>query len=380
MTVSLFSIAFRPFFLGAAWLSLAWIGVWVALLVRGAGTTAPVPPMIWHGHEMLFGFTMAVIAGFVLTAAQNWTGRQSVTPRELTLLVGVWLAARVGFLMPWLVPFWLVSLVDLAFLPLLAFFVARTLVPARNIRNYMFIPLFGAFAVLNGVIHLDIHGVLPGAAMPALDVAILLVTVLLVFMGGRVIPFFTERWLPDSHPRQWPALNWCATLAVLLLVPMYLLGGRDPMLAPLLFAAAAFLLARWVAWRPWQTWRTPLLWILHLGYLWIPVGLVLLGASLSGASIGWSAGLHALMVGAMGSLCIGMMARVSLGHTGRPLVAPRLAVAGFALITLAALARLGVAFSVGLPWLAAASGLGWALAYLCFAVAYTPLLVRPRTT
>ncbi|WP_290651230.1 NnrS family protein [Aquisalimonas sp.] len=378
MGTALFSVGFRPFFLGAAWLSVAWMGVWVALILRGTATTDPVPPILWHGHEMLFGFALAVIAGFVLTAVQNWTQRQSVNQRELVALVMLWLAARLGFLFPAIIPFWFTSMVDVAFIPLLGWFIARTLLAAENHRNYAFIPLMAAFAVLNLVIHLEIHGLVSGMAMPALDLSILLVTVLLVFMGGRVIPFFTDRWLTGPSPRQWPVLNWCSTLATVLVLPLYLIAGRHPMLIPLLFAASLFTLARWLAWRPWRTWRTPLLWILHLGYLWIPVGLALLALHLMGAGVSWSAGIHALMVGGMGSLCLGMMARVALGHTGRPLVAPTLVTAGFVLITLAAAARLGMAFTETMPWLLAASAVGWAMAYLCYAVHYTPILLRQR--
>ena len=378
MIAALFSVAFRPFFLGAAWLSVVWMGVWIALLVYGVGTTAPIPPMLWHGHEMLFGFAMAIIGGFVLTAVQNWTGRQSVSQRELVFLVTLWFGARLGFLMPWLIPIWLTSVLDIAFLPVLGWFLARTLLAADNRRNYAFIPLLAAFSLLNLAVHLDIHGLQPGWGAPALDLTMLLITVLLVFMGGRVIPFFTERGVTGSSPVQWTTLNWCSTLATLLVVPLYLLAGRDVMLAPILFAAAGLTLLRWLAWKPWQVWRTPLVWILHAGYLWLPIGLTLLGLHLAGAGVAWSAGLHALMVGAMGSLCLGMMARVSLGHTGRPLVVPWLVTAGFCLITLAALARLGIAVFETMPWLVGLSGAAWALAYLCYALYYTPILLRPR--
>lgn len=218
-----------------------------------------------------------------------------------------------------------------------------------------------------------------GVGYGAIDVTILLVTFLLVFMGGRVIPFFTDRGLPKSCPRQWPWLNWSSTLSVLAVALLFIIvGRRHTLLAPLLIAAAALTLCRLLAWKPWQVFREPLLWVLHIGYAWIPVGLGLQAAHLLGAGIPWSSGVHALMVGSMSTLSLGMMARVALGHSGRPLVAPSPVAIGFVLLTLAALARVLISLSMGPSWLLGASGLLWSAAFLLYVVAYTPILVRPR--
>ncbi|QIT55323.1 NnrS family protein [Aquisalimonas sp. 2447] len=378
MAPPLLSIGFRPFFLVASWFAVLVMVVWVSFLTTGAPAPGPWDPILWHGHELLFGFTAAVIAGFLLTAAQNWTKRQTCTPRSLMVLVTLWLAARLGFLVPGAMPMWLLTVLDLAFFPLLAIMLATALIPAENRRNYAFIPLLLAFTVLNGMIHADFHGVAPGLGSTSMDLAIWLITVLLVFMGGRIIPFFTANRLPGLGVRQWPWLNWASTLSTLAILPVYLVIGRDPWLAVVLTAASLFTLVRLLAWKPWGTVRDPLLWILHASYLFIPFGLGLQAAYVGGIAGTWSAGVHLLMIGAMGGLCLGMMARVALGHSGRPLAAPPLMVGGFAAILLAAAARLLVALGVGPAWLMGASGVLWMVAFALYAVLYTPILLKPR--
>lgn len=376
MIRSLFSAGFRPFFLGASALAVIWMALWLSYLLAGIPSHNNIMPVLWHGHEMLFGFAMAVIAGFVLTAMQNWTGLRLVTTAQLILLAILWLAARVAFAFSDALPLWLVSLLDLAFLPLLCLIVARTLIRAENRRNYSFIALLLAFWILNILLHLEFHDQLSGSGYVALDTAVLLVTTLLVFMGGRVIPFFTERRLPESTPSQWPWLNWASTLTVLAIIPFYLIAGRQAALAPLLLAAAALTAARLIAWKPWRTVSEPMLWVLHLGYAWIPVGLVLLALHSSGFGTPWTAGVHALMTGAMSTLILGMMARVALGHSGRSIAARPLIVASFVIITLAGIARVVAAILMTSGWLLPAAGLLWALAYLLYVIVYTPILLR----
>ncbi|WP_006747630.1 NnrS family protein [Thioalkalivibrio paradoxus] len=380
MLRTLFSIGFRPFFLAAGWLAAAWVLIWVTFLLRGSPSLGSLHPILWHGHEMVFGLAAAVIAGFLLTAVQNWTGLTSTTPASLGVLFATWVLARLGFLFPDAIPLWLTSIADLAFFPLLAGMMARVLWRARNRNNYLLVPLLLAFAVLNLAIHLDLHGVRPGIGIPALHLTVYLVTLLLVFMGGRVIPFFTERRLPDLGVRRWPVLDWATLLVTLAILPGYLWLGRDPALAPLLLAAAALNLIRLLAWRPWGTLTVPLLWILHVSYFWIPVGFLLQGIHLLGAPVSWSIGIHALMVGAMGGLILGMMARVSLGHTGRPLEAPAVITVAFLLIVLAAAARVAMAVFPVAGWLLLLTGLLWSAAFALFALYSTPVLLAPRKT
>ena len=372
----LFSAAFRPFFLGASALAVIWMSLWLSYLLAGVPAHDNIMPVLWHGHEMLFGFAMAVIAGFLLTAMQNWTGLKLVTPGQLALLVVIWLAARVAFVFSGLLPLWLVSLFDLAFMPLLCLVVARTLIRGENRRNYSFIALLLVFWILNILLHLEFHQQLSGYGYPTLDVTVFVVTTLLVFMGGRVIPFFTDRRLPGTSPLQWPWLNWASTLTVLAIIPVYLVAGRQTVLTPLLLAAAALTAVRLIAWKPWRTFSEPMLWILHLGYAWVPVGLILLALHFSSPGIPWTAGIHALMTGAMSTLILGMMARVALGHSGKPIAASPLIVASFVIITLAGLARVTAALLMSSGWLLIAAGLLWALAYLLYLIVYTPIFLR----
>jgi uncharacterized protein involved in response to NO len=375
----LFSIGFRPFFIAAGWFSAVWIVIWVFYLLKGMPSLGGLHPILWHGHEMLFGFGAAVIAGFLLTAAQNWTGLQTSTPASLAGLFLLWLAARLGFLFHGVVPLWLTSVVDLAFVPLLAWMLARVLFAARNRNNYILLPVLAAFALLNLAIHLELHGLFHGAGMSALQGTVYLVAALLVFMGGRVIPYFTSRRLPSLRVVQWPWLDWTTVAVTLAVVPAFLWLGKNAALAPLLLAAAVLNLVRLLAWRPWGTLRVPLLWVLHVSYLWLPAGFALQGAHLLGGPVPWSSGVHALMVGALGGLTIGMMARVSLGHTGRPLEAHPVIALSFALVALAAIARLSMTLFPVAGWLLIATAVLWSAAFAIFAVYYTPILLAPRT-
>lgn len=375
---TLLSAGFRPFFAGAAGVAVIWMGLWTGFVLTGTPVYETIRPVLWHGHEMLFGFAMAVIAGFLLTAMQNWTGLKPVTPGQLALLVFLWLAGRLAFAFSGTVPLWLLSLLDLLFLPALLVFVARTLIKAGNRRNYVFIGMLPVFWILNLLLHLEIHQYVFGIAYKTLDTTIFLIVTLLVFMGGRVIPFFTANRLPQAAPRQWPWLNWAATLMTLALIPVYLLTGREDALIPWLIVAAILNAARLFAWKPWHTWHEPMLWILHLGYAWIPVGLLVLAVQLYGNAFPWSAGVHALMAGAMSTLIIGMITRVTLGHTGRPLVAPVPAVLAFYCITLAAIVRVITDLFSSPYWVTGAAGILWCLAFLFYALVFIPILLKPR--
>lgn len=250
MQSHLFSVGFRPFFLGASWLAVIWIGLWISFLISGIPSHGAISPILWHGHEMLFGFAMAVIAGFLLTAIQNWTGLKPVTPAQLAALALLWLAARLAFAFPGSVPLWLISIIDLAFLPCLCLIVSRTLIRAENSRNYVFIGLLSAFWILNVMMHLDLNRFVSNIAYMTLDLTVLLTTTLLVFMGGRVVPFFTASRLPGAAPRQWPWLNWASTLSILFLIPVYAVVGRSTALIPFLLLAAVLAAARLMAWKP----------------------------------------------------------------------------------------------------------------------------------
>lgn len=342
----LWSRGFRPFFLlGAAWAAIA-VPVWLAAWVHGYGLRGALPPMFWHGHEMVYGFGMAVVAGFLLTAIPNWTGRLPVRGWPLLLLTLLWLAGRVAVLIPG------AALVDLAFPAVLIAVVARELLAGRNWRN---LPMLAALALLfagNLLFHLGIYAGL------RLGLATLLMLIALV--GGRIVPSFTRNWLAKRRGAALPAaesaLDRAALLVTLLALAAWVLSATS---WPLVAAGIA-LAVRLARWRGLATWREPLLAILHVGYAWLAVGLVLLGLEAPAA-------LHALTVGAVGTMTLAVMTRASLGHTGRTLHADGATVTIYLLIGAAALLRVGGAQSVLLVSL---SGLAWSAAFGLFVLHY----------
>ncbi|ABI55582.1 NnrS family protein [Alkalilimnicola ehrlichii MLHE-1] len=375
----LLSQPYRPFFLLAALFGAFSVLQWVVWLA-GSGTPGPVGlnPLIWHGHEMVFGFAAAIIAGFLLTAVQNWTGIRAVGPWALLGLVLLWALARLGFTHPpWFPPVALAAL-DVAFLPLVAVALARPLLLTGNRRNLLFLPILLALALLNGLIHLDLLGIALGWGRPALLTAVLMVALLMVLMGGRVIPFFTGRRLPQAEVVQRPVLHWAAAGLALASTLAWLLIPHNPVTGLVLALTAIVLVLRLSDWRPLATRGEPLLWILHLGYLWLAVGYALLAASAFGLGVPATAGVHALMTGALGALGLGMIARVALGHTGRPLSVGPGMTAAFVLVNAAALTRVVTALGWGGSALLHTSAVLWAVAFALYLVHFLPILLRPR--
>lgn len=340
MNFTLLRQAFRPFFLGASLFASLGMLMWVLFLHLGYLLPESLPPLLWHGHEMLFGFVAALMAGFLLTAVSNWTGEPTTTPFSLSVLVLVWLMGRIVFLLPSLIPYPLAAVIDTAFFPCLTIAVARPILHSRNRRNLFLIPLLSAFALANLMFHLTVAGLLGLSPLRLLLWVIDLFVILMLVIGGRVIPFFTERRLPQVrlHNKVWldRAVNGGAVLVLFLDV----VWPGSSSLGLVSMVLALCVMVRLHDWRPWTTLREPMLWILHTGYFWLAVGLALRGLALI---TGWWSELtaiHALTVGALGSLAIGMMTRVALGHTGRPINAGLPMTVAFVLINLAALLRL----------------------------------------
>lgn len=368
------ALGFRPFFLAAALMAALWVPLW--LFVYLAKLALPLgDATAWHAHELVFGFAGAVLAGFLLTAARNWTKRPTPSGRRLGLLLSLWLAGRVVMLFGGALPSLVVLIVDVAFLPAVAIALAVPLLAAKNRRNYAFVPMLLVLAGIDVVFHLGSYAVVRAAMHASVGMIVLF----LVVMGGRVIPFFTRSACPGVVVTTHAWLDWtCAvTTAAYGVAQLVDLATTTHVLA---LVAGGANLARVVGWNTRATLGNPLLWVLHLGYLWIGLGLVLIGLSAWVPALGGSAPTHALTVGALGTLVIGMMARVSLGHTGRPLVAPPSMRIAFLLVTLATLLRVVPPLvSVELvPASLVASGVAFSLAFALFVVAYAPLLTRPR--
>ena len=371
-------LGFRPFFLLGALLAALAIPLWIAAL---QGWALPVPVggwLAWHRHELVFGFAGAIIAGFLLTAVQTWTGRPSLSGRPLALLVGLWLLGRLSW---WLPSAWPLLLFNLAFLLAVAGVMARLLWAVRQRRNY---PIVLVLALLAAVDLLNLLGVLlqhDAWQRQGSQAAIWLVAAMMTLIGGRVIPFFTQRGLGRLEMVQpWAWLDLALLVGTLLLA---LLTGAGLLLQPH-WGGAVLLLAlglghgiRLQRWFDRGLLRVPLLWSLHLAYAWMVLACLGLALWHAGVALPFSQALHALTVGAMAGLILAMLARVSLGHTGRPLELPRGFAVAFVLLNLAALLRvLGVSFAYQPAlWLAA---LAWGLAFAQFLYCYGPMLCRTR--
>jgi len=375
-TLAPFALGFRPFFLAAGVLAVVLMGAWLLILQGSLGAGAWATPA-WHGHEMLFGFTIAVIAGFLLTAVRNWTGLATPAGPPLAALFAVWLAGRLAWMLPDLPPLG-VALADLAFLPVLAIVLARPILRARQFVNLAFPILLLALAAANALVHLEALA-LAHTARLGLHGAASMVVMIMVIVGGRVVPSFTDNRL-GSRARRWKpiemALPWLTLLALL----GWLAAPGSATTALLAALAAVLHGSRLAGWYTRRVWSVPLLWVLHLGYAWLPLGFALLALAAAGVAPAQSSALHAFTAGGIGVLTLGMMARVSLGHTGRLLEAPPVMTWAFVAINLAALLRVVPPLlmpAVMGPALLA-SGLLWIAAFALFVFVYVPMLLRPR--
>lgn len=371
---------FRPFFLAAAGFAALILPVWLLTLSGAIAPSRYMDAVTWHAHEMIFGFTVAVIAGFLLTAVANWTGKETIVGRPLLAVCGLWIAGRVAMAFAGELPRGVPALVDLAFLPLLAAAIARPLAATRNRRNFVMVAILAALWLANLAVHLDALDVLPDvrrrATLFALDVVVLLVVVI----SGRVIPMFTKNATLATTVRSLPGLDKAAIVAMAA-TALVGVASNDPRVGGVAAAITAVLVAaRAITWGAERTAKHPLLWILHAGHAWIVVGLLLRAAAVLTTMVPMSAANHALTVGAIGALTLGMMTRVSLGHTGRLLASTTAMTLSFAFLSLAALVRVFVPIldmTSYRPSLFVSGGL-WTAAFVVFAVVCAPILTAPR--
>jgi len=377
----LFARGFRVFFLLAGLYAVLSMGAWIALLRGWAVLPTTMSPPFWHAHEMLFGFALAAMTGFLLTAVPNWTGTAPIQGWTLAGLAGLWLAGRAAvWAAPWL-PDSVVAVVDLAFLPVLAARVAWALWPARKPRNFVFVGLLALLFVAN--LH-SYWPVLGGSPSRGLLVAVDVLALAIVIVGGRITPSFTAgalRLREDAPPvATYPWLERTAILSVLAVVIAEALGAPDALLGALALAAGAANTARLAGYRTRYTWTRPLLWSLHLGYAWVCLGLLLKGVSAFVPAWPSTAALHALTAGGIGTMTLAVMSRAALGHTGRPLVAPLPVVWAYGLVSAAAAVRVFVPIAFPALYLdgMAASGALWVAAFGLFTLVYAPILLGRR--
>lgn len=373
---------FRPFFLLAALYAVVMVPLWLAVLSGKLAPSTYLPPITWHAHEMMSGFVTAVVAGFLLTAVGYWTQRETATGALLAGLALLWLAGRLAMLFAGVLPRGVPAAVDLAFLPVLSAVLARPLLAAKNRRNFVMLAILTALFAANLVVHLECLALLPaGSSRLASLLSVDLIVLLILLISGRVFPMFTRNATGVVTIRSIPWLDRSCVAAMVGLLAVDAVTAQTGRLAAGVAGVVGLLAAaRAIHWGAHHSLRDPLLWVLHAGYAWLVVGLLLRAMTgLLGAPVS-SVATHALTVGAIGTLTLGMMARVALGHTGRALVAPSSMTTAFVAITLAALVRV-----LG-PWLVpgqylvglAAAGIFWVLAFALFLAGYSPMLCRPR--
>jgi uncharacterized protein involved in response to NO len=374
---ALFALGFRPFFLGAGLSAVLLMGLWLAFYQKATSLAFPHPPMLWHAHEMIFGYAGAVIAGFLLTAVQNWTQLRTPSGMPLAGLFVLWLAGRIAPFVPGL-PMGMASLLDLLFLPVVIFAIAKPIIRVKQIRNYAFPIMLGMLTLANALVHIEFLGFAQGTAKPGYTLAIYTIVLMIVVMGGRVIPSFTDNKL-RSQAKRWKLVEWLVPATPLAVLAAVSLAPVSAFTALVAAVAAVVHGLRLYGWHTRRLWSVPLLWVLHLGYGWIVLGFALVGMS----SMGWlasSAALHAFTAGAIGTLTLGMMARVSLGHTGRMLEPAKSVSVAFGLNCIAAFVRVAgpLVFPQRYDWAILLSGFIWMLAFTLFILVYAPILVQPR--
>lgn len=370
---ALFSYGFRPLFLAAGLFAVLALPLWMAVWSGHLSLAGPFSPTDWHIHEMLFGYTSAVIAGFLFTAIPNWTGRMPTRGWPLIALAALWVLGRLAVaFVPWPLA---VMAVDCAFLAAIGAMVVTEIVAGRNWRNLMVVLPVLAYLAANITFHLE--AMMQGSADIGRRLGFAMVTLLISLIGGRIIPSFTRNWLAKQGPGPLPvpfgrfdALCLAVTLAALL---AWVAAPDTALAGAVLLLAGALQAVRLARWRGLRAWRSPLLAMLHLAFAFIPAGLGALGLAALGL---WPAatGLHLLGIGGIGGMTLAVMIRASLGHTGRELVAGRALTLGFACVALAAVVRVAVPTSEGL-WAAAAL---WVLGFGLFLWRFAPILTQPN--
>ena len=380
---ALLSAGFRPFFLlSAAWAALA-VPLWLVFFVGAGAVPTLLPPPIWHAHEMIYGYAAATVAGFMLTAIPNWTGRMPLQGASLASLAVLWIAGRIAVLLSADIGAAGAAVVDLAFPVAFVAVIAREIVAGRNWRNS---PMIGALLLLlvgNALVHAEALG---WAAIGQLGNRIGIATLLMLIslIGGRIVPSFTRNWLTKQRPdRGAPAsFGWAdrgALGATAVAVIAWVAAPDVAVTAWLALVAAVAQGTRLIRWRGAGTWREPLLWVLHLGYGWLALGFLLLAVNGFAPLLPATAALHAFTVGAIGTMTLAVMTRASLGHTGRKLTAGHGTTTIYVLVTVAAALRL-LAPLAGAQYLLVLSlaGAAWSGAFGLFVVLYGPPLLTPR--
>lgn len=382
--IPLLRLGFRPFFLAGALFSIIAITLWL-LMYRGTVNFMPLGGGYWwHIHEMVFGFSCAIIAGFLLTAVQNWTGLRGVQGNVLASLFLLWLVGRVCLLFPNVLGATISTMVDIAFLPCVAFVLAKPIWAIKQYHNLFFVPLLIIFTLANIQMHASIYYPNLVLMQYAGYAGVMLITLLISVMTGRVTPMFTANGTQTAKVIALPILdklaNGSLALVTILLLLHPFIGINNFYIGLILIFAGVFQTIRWLRWRPWITFSVPLLWSLHVSIKAMAFGLILLGLSYFITEIPTNHVWHLLTIGGIGGVILAMISRVSLGHTGRSLQAPKLMPLAFITIVFASVLR-----TFG-PWLLPEktllfidiSGFFWIVSFSLFVIIYGPMLLKAR--
>ena len=375
----LFALGFRAFFALAGLAALILIVFWSAMFKGAFMLEHYFPDTYWHAHEMLLGYAVAVTAGFLLTAVKNWTGKPTLSGDQLASVCLLWLYGRILPFYAGLLPDALIALVDFAFLPVLAYHLSKPIIAAKNYNNLFFIGLLLLLALGNGLIHAEMLGLQASTAATGIQLIVATIIIMILAIAGRVFPFFTERGIPGTLIIRNPIVDKVSIASAVMVFGLQIAGISGTWLALAATLAVVVNAVRLAGWYVPRIRYVPLLWVLYVGYGWVVLGFMLTALA-AYSVVSPSLALHAFTLGGIGVLTLGMMARVSLGHTGRALKASNAIAVAFVSINFAALFR--VLLPIALPhWyevLIYVSTLFWLAAFSLFVFVYAPILVRPR--
>ncbi|MEC6830647.1 NnrS family protein [Photobacterium toruni] len=378
----LFRLAFRPFFIGAAVYAVIAIALWGLFWAGNTHISQFMygNPLWWHSHEMLFGFAGAVIVGFLLTAVQTWTGQTGVKGGKLAFLFSLWLIARLGLMFA--TPSYLWMVIDCAWIVVATIFLAIPIIKVKQWRNMFFVPVLILFMLLNVKYHLMVLKVIPYDLKATALTTLTIIAAVVLVVGGRVIPFFTSRGTQTATISRIPMLEYAALIPIwiLLILTIFPITISANVLAIIYLIAAITNLGRLCRWRSHKTITVPLLWSLHGAYLSMIIGLAWLGGSYINHNMSSTIGIHLIAIGGIGAMILAMMARVSLGHTGRKLQVGRWMIIAFISLFGSLLARtlLVVMMPVATVDAYIISAVLWVIAFSIFTVVYFPVLTKAR--
>lgn len=373
---ALFNLGFRPFYLLAAALAAVSLPIWVAQFFGILPAARYVSAIAWHTHEMVYGFAVAVVTGFLFTAARNWTGLPTPSGKPLAALAALWIAGRIAMLTG---PGVIATVFDVLFLPAVAWCLWLPLHRTRN-RNRFFVGILLALAAINTAFHLSHLGLLSVAPIVLVELGLGCVILIVAIMAGRVVPSFTRNAIRSARSRNVAGVDIVALVSLPVAWIAWLAGAPAYIAVPAAAAAALAHAVRLWTWDPWCTRGTPILWILHLSYAWIPIGFALLAMSLAGVGGTSALAVHALAAGAIGGMIIGMITRTARGHTGMPLEAGPAEVTAYVLVHAGAAARvfLPLLWPAGYATALIVASACWSIAFGIYCVVYWPLLSRVR--